>query len=220
MWGALQGNNLIRTFPVGIRCSSLKMRRSTSRAVLWGWCHLLSIDSSCNIQSLTMTRKVSQMLEAVGSIKDSTKGRHVSKVPALVRDSSREWKRKIIWNPERLHWPGGASNHLWYHRISLSTALPLLPCWNSHPLEIPWAFCVCSVTKWACCPRPSWLCCTKAKPIEVLWWLPGFQLKLVITYPSESVVSPGGFWFQLNYTGKSTSPVPAWSAGTWKAQGH
>lgn len=71
MWGALQGNSLIRTFHVGIRCSSLKMRqKSVSRAVLCGWyCLLLFTKGSRKIQSLTMTRRESQVLETWGNHK-------------------------------------------------------------------------------------------------------------------------------------------------------
>lgn len=150
MWGALQGNSLIRTFHVGIRCSSLKMRKkSTSRAMLCRWCHLLLfIESSCNIQSLTMTRKDHRCLKPVGTIKDSTKGRKISYVPALVCDSSREWKRKChlkSWKPCTVQAIPLIIGAVWHYRVSFNTMLPLQPSQNSSPLRH--TFCI-FVTVW------------------------------------------------------------------------
>lgn len=133
MWGTLQGNSLIRTFRVGIRCSSLTMRKkSTSRAVLCGWCHLpLFIEGSCNIQSLTMTRRVSQMLETCGNHKRFRQrqmdflctcfGMRFFQRMEEEEHHLKSWKQCAVQEIPLI------ISAVWYHRISFSTALPLHP---------------------------------------------------------------------------------------------
>lgn len=164
MWGALQGNSLIRTFRVGIRCSSLKMRKkSTLRAVLCGWCHLLLfIESSCNIQSLTMTRRVSQVPETCGN----HKGFHQRQMDFLCtrfgkwlfqrmeeeEHHLKSWKQRAVREMPLI------ISAVWYRRRSFSTALPLPPPAETSLIsEMPFAFHVCSAMRWArvACRRPD-----------------------------------------------------------------
>lgn len=136
MCGALQGDSLIRTFHVGIRCSSLKMsEKSTSRAGLCGWCHLLLFtEGSCNIQSLTMTRRVSQVLETCGNHKRF----HQRQMDFLCTCFGMWFFQRMEEEEHRLKsWKQCAVQKtpliisvVWYHRISFNTALPLHPSRN------------------------------------------------------------------------------------------
>lgn len=184
MWGALQGNSLIRTFRVGIRCSSLKMRKkSTLRAVLCGWCHLLLfIEGSCNIQSLTMTRRVSQVLETCGN----HKGFHQRQMDFLCtrfgkwlfqrmeeeEHHLKSWKQRAVREMPLI------ISAVWYRRRSFSTALPLPPSRNvPHLRDTSRISCLLSHEVSARCLQASWLPARKQSAVKCSGDLPDFNLK-------------------------------------------
>lgn len=156
MWGALQGNSLVRTFHVGIRCSSLKMRKkSTSRAVLCGWCHrLLFIEGSCNIQSLTMTRRVSQVLEICGNRKRFRQcqmdflctcfGTWVFQTMEEEEHHLKSRKQCAVQEMPLI------ISAVWYHRISFNTALPLHPSWSFPHLRDTFHISCLLSNEWEC----------------------------------------------------------------------
>lgn len=133
MWGALQGNSLIRTFHVGIRCSSLKMRqKSASRAVRCGWYRLLLFtEGSRKIQSLTMTRRESQVLETWGNHKRFHQrqmdffcacfGMWFFQRMEEEEHDLKSWKQHPVQEIPLI------ISAVWNRRMNFSTALPLHP---------------------------------------------------------------------------------------------
>lgn len=142
MWGALRGNGLIRTFPVGIRCSSRKMREK----VYCEPCFLGDV-IFCSWKALAIFRAWQQeyqrWFKPVGTMKGSTKGRtFLMYLLCCVTPPESMGGRAPFEMLKAACGPGEPLiiSVVWYHRISFSTAPLLHPAETSLALEIPFAF--------------------------------------------------------------------------------
>lgn len=203
MWGALRGNGLIRTFHVGIRCSSLKMREKVhwelcflDDVIFWSWKALAILRA--------WQQEYQRCLKPVGTIKDSTKGRHVSYVPALLCASSRERGRKsTIWNVESSVQSRRTSNHqrdvVPQDKFQHSSSSP--PSWNFPPLRDPFRLSCLGNERQPALPADVLvLLLQKQSRLKCSGELTIFQVKTVIIYQIgkwKVWVRSGDFWISI-----------------------